>query len=181
MAKELEVKILNIDIEEMEDRIRKLGASYLGKEYQINTLIDSEENHIENSLDAYMRIRETRFEPSGEKATTLTLKKNIKREGIRENIEVNTDISDKIAMLEILKSLGYVVKERGEKERISYILGKTRFDLDRWDKDTYPYPYMEIEVEKEEDLDHIIDSLAIPRENISIKSIVELRREAKLI
>lgn len=179
--RELEVKVLNIDLAELESKIRELGAVYLGKEFQTNTLIDTEENFIENELDAYMRIRETKFLSSGETSITLTMKKNINREGIRENIEINTDISDKNAMLEILKSLGYCVKEEGTKERTSYKLGNIRFDLDSWDSGTYPYPYMEIEVEKEEDLKGIMEKLNISMEKVSTKSIVELRREANLI
>lgn len=181
MARELEVKVLNIDLAEIESKLKKLGAEYLGKEFQTNTLIDTGENFIENELDAYMRIRETNFLSGGETTITLTMKKNINREGIRENLEINTDISDKNAMLEIFKSLGYSVKEEGTKERISYKLGNIRFDLDTWDSGTYPYPYMEIEVEKEEDLKEIMKKLDISKDKVSTKSIVELRREADLI
>lgn len=41
MAKELEVKVLNIDKKEMEERLVSIGAKYLVKEEQINTLIDT--------------------------------------------------------------------------------------------------------------------------------------------
>ena len=84
-------------------------------------------------------------------------------------------------MLDILKSLGYIVKEEGTKERISYELDGIRFDLDKWDEKTYPYPYMEIEVNDEVELQKIVNILDIPKEDISTKSIVELRREANLM
>lgn len=109
------------------------------------------------------------------------MKKNINRKDIRENIELNTNISDKKVMLEILENLGYYMLQEGFKERKSYILNDVRLDLDKWDDLTYPYPYMEIEVNNKEDLNNIIKLLDIPKESISTKSIVELRKEANLL
>lgn len=179
--KELEVKVLNIDVLKMEEKLKSLGAKLIAKEVQVNTLIGSKDNYIESNLSSYMRIRETKSLLTGDTKLTLTMKKNISKDGIRENLEISTDISDKEAMLEILKSLGYIVKEEGTKERISYQLNGVRFDIDKWDERTYPYPYMEIEVGDEDQLQAIIDMLNIPNENISTKSIVELRRDANLM
>ena len=179
--KELEVKVLNVNLDEMESKLRFLGATLIEKELQVNTLIDSKENFIQNGLDSYLRIREARSILNNNIKLTLTMKKNINREGIRENIEINTDISDKNAMLEVLKSLGYYVIQEGFKERTSYVLNNIRFDLDKWDDSTYPEPYMEIEVNYEDELEGIIEQLDIPKENISTKSIVELRKEKNLL
>ncbi len=171
--RELEVKILNMDLKELELKIQALGATLISQEVQVNTLIDSKDNFIEDELDSYMRIRETRFTLKDKVKLTLTMKKNINREGIRENIEINTDISDKESMLKILEALGYKVISEGYKERTSYSLGNVRFDLDIWDKETYPHPYMEIEVKDEDELEGVIKLLDIPKENISLKSILE--------
>lgn len=178
--RELEVKILNMDLKELELKLQNLGAKLISKEVQVNTLIDSKDGFIENELDSYMRIRETKSILKDKVKLTLTMKKNINREGIRENIEINTDISDKESMLKILDDLGYKVVSEGYKERISYELGNARFDLDTWDKDTYPYSYMEIEVKHEDELEDIIKLLDIPKENISLKSILELRKEINI-
>lgn len=175
--RELEVKILNMDLNDLELKIQGLGATLTSKEVQVNTLIDSKDNFIQNKLDSYMRIRETKSLLTDKVNFTLTMKKNIERDGIRENIEINTDIADKQSMLEILKSLGYEVFKEGYKERTSYTLGNIRFDLDTWDKETYPYPYMEIEVNVEHELEDMIKLLNIPKENVSTKSIVELAAE----
>lgn len=178
--RELEVKILNMDLKELESKIQGLGATLISKEIQVNTLIDSKDNFIQDELDSYMRIRETKSLLTDKVKFTLTMKRNINRDGIRENIEINTDISDKESMLEILKTLGYEVFKEGYKERTSYILGNVRFDLDKWDTSTYPYPYMEIEVNDEDELEEMIKLLNIPKENISTKSIVELANEINM-
>ncbi len=177
MAKELEVKVLNIDKKEMEERLVSIGAKYLVKEEQINTLIDTKTKNIENELDSYLRIRETKNLDTGEEQIIFTLKENISREGIRENIEANTFISNKKTLIYILNRLGYEVVEEGYKERISYVYNDIRFDIDTWDEKTYPYTYMEIEVKKKEDLDKAIRLLNIDKEQITTKSIVDLRKE----
>lgn len=180
-VRELEVKILNIDLEEIEEKIKALGGRLIAKEIQVNTLIDTRDKNMENNLDSYLRIRETKSLLKNSIKYTLTMKKNIEREGIRENIESNVNISNKESMIHILNALGYFVHQEGYKERTSYILNGARLDLDKWDKDTYPYPYMEIEVQDEDELKDIIKKLSIPKENISIKSILELRKELNLL
>lgn len=179
--KELEVKILNIDLEEMENKLKKLGAKLIDEELQVNTLIDSEDKYIENKLDSYLRIRESKSNLKGSTIFTLTLKENINRNGIRENLETNIDISDREEMIYLLDKLGYKVKEIGEKERTSYLLNGVRFDLDTWDKETYPDPYMEIEVNNQDELKDMISLLEIQEKDISLKSILELRREKNLL
>nr|WP_300004794.1 class IV adenylate cyclase [Tissierella sp.] len=179
MEKELEVKILEMDLDLMEKKILELQGELIADELQINTLIDSSENPIKNKIEAYLRIRETKDLLNGENNVVLTLKKNIKNKDLRENIELNSKIEDKAIVLEILENLGFDKIEVGHKKRRSYSLQGARIDLDEWDKETYPYPYMEIEVKDENQLKQIIDLLEIPQANVSNKSIVQLKEELK--
>ena len=181
MERELEVKILGIDLDEMEKKIISLGGVLIGKEKQINTLIDSTESPIKTKVDAYLRIRETKNLLNNESNTVFTLKKNISKDGLRDNIELTTEIQDKAIMLEILKNLGFDNIEIGYKERKSYELMDARLDFDKWDKDTYPFPYIEIEVKDMKHLNEITKALEIPQINISTKSIIQLRKELKLV
>lgn len=180
MVKELEVKVLNVDIEDVENKLNSLGAKLISKEVQINTLFDSNDKPIKSYMDAYLRIRESKDLIKDSEEVTLTLKKNIKNKDLRENIELNTKIEDKDIMLQILSDLGFSKISVGYKERTSYLLEGARIDLDTWDKETYPKPYMEVEVESTDQLYHILNILEIDRDNISTKSIVELRRELNL-
>lgn len=177
MVKEIEVKVLDVDLKDMEKKLIDFGAKLVSKEYQINTLFDSEDKYIENNLNSYLRIRETKDLRNKEIRTNLTLKKNIGKEDARENIEISSEIQNKESIIEILKQLGYKRIAEGYKNRISYIYDNMRFDLDIWDKKTYPYPYMEIEVEKKEDLKKAIKLLNIHKNQVSLKSIVELKKE----
>jgi adenylate cyclase class 2 len=80
-------------------------------------------------------------------------------------------------MEKILEALGYELKYKGVKMRTSYKYENILFEIDIWDKETYPYPYLEIEVEREEDVTKAINLLEIDKSRISLKSIQELRRE----
>lgn len=66
-------------------------------------------------------------------------------------------------MNRILEHIGMELEYSGEKERISYRYKNQRFDIDIWDKDTYPEPYMEIEFSNQSKIDEIIDDLGIDR------------------
>lgn len=177
MVKELEVKILNIDLDEMEKRIISLGGRLIAKEVQINTLIDSSKKPIKESINAYLRLRETRDLLNNKTDFTLTLKKKISTKGLRENIEMNSKVEDKESILQIFKELGYDIIEVAFKERKSYELHNARFDFDKWEEKIYPHPYMEIEVDSKESLDKIIKLLEIPAANVSTESIMELKKK----
>ena len=177
MDKELEVKVLSIDKSEMERRLLDIGAHLIAREHQKNYLIDSKDRRIQENDSSYLRLRETLDLETKEIKLTLTLKQNISKELMRENIEVNTEIEDKEALLYIFNILGYEVLEEGFKERISYKYEDIRFDIDTWDELTDTYTYMEIEVGKEEDLKKAIKILNIDKKDVSTKSIVELRKD----
>ena len=51
----------------------------------------------------------------------LTLKRNIGRKSVRQNIETTTEISDKQAMISILEGLRYEIIGEGTKYRTSYV------------------------------------------------------------
>ncbi|WP_352405113.1 class IV adenylate cyclase [Sporanaerobacter acetigenes] len=180
MEKELEVKILNIVKDEIQKKLSNVGASLIKREEQINYLLDSKDNSIQCKNNSYLRLRETKDLDTDQIKYTLTLKENVSKDGIRENIEISSDIEDKKALLYIMKVLGYDVIQKGFKERISYIYDEIRFDIDTWDESTYPYTYMEIEVKSQDDLIKAIKLLNIDEKNISTKSIVDLRKDLGL-
>ncbi|NLN14666.1 MAG: class IV adenylate cyclase [Tissierellia bacterium] len=181
MEKEFEVKVLGMDLDALEKKLIKLGGKLIAEEEQTNILIDSSQRPIKSYLDAYLRIRKTKDLLTKEEKTVITLKKNLGKDGIRGNMEISTEVKDEKVLLEILKDLGFDRVEVGYKRRKSYEFMDARLDFDQWDENTYPYPYMEIEVRDIKHLNKITSSLEIPQENISTKSIVQLRKELKLV
>lgn len=177
MSREIEVKVVGLDLDILEERLKSIGAGLISYEEQKNIILNTDSYFKEKNLDGYLRIREVNNKLLNRVDREITLKENMGRDGVRENIEIESEISDLDAMLEILSKLGYEVDKVGYKTRKSYLYDGIRFDLDTWDKETYPEPYMEIEVEGEEDLDRAIELLSIDKKNITTKSIVDLRRD----
>ncbi len=174
---EIEVKVLNIDKEEIQKRLVKIGATLLKDEEQTNIRFDTEDKYLKNKYKGYLRIRITKNNLTGETINTLTLKKNISRDEFRVNEELETEILNVSEAVKILEALKYYPKVPGKKQRISYVYEGILFEIDEWDKDIYPRPYLEIEVTKKSDLERAIELLNIDRKNITAKSIDELIKE----
>lgn len=175
MEREIEIKVLDIDVEEMVEKLENLGAKKLGVEYQTNHIYDSKERPIE---DGYLRIRERMVD--GEKLPSLmTFKKHLTNDGVRVNNECTTKI-DSVAMTsKILEQLGYVEKSKANKKRISYAYESIRFDIDTWEDPSYPDPYMEIEMANVDELDKVLAKLDIDKAKVSTASISDLIDQKK--
>ena len=86
MDRELEIKVLNINIEEMEEKLKAKGAEFLGVEIQKNhTFAPKNAKEFSNG---YLRIREKTVDDKRE-ATELTFKEVVDN---KENIRVNNEI-----------------------------------------------------------------------------------------
>lgn len=177
MVKEVEVKVLNVDLESIEGKLKGYKAQLIAKEEQRNIIFDGRSSSQKIKDGDYLRIRETRDLINNKIHRELTFKKFLSTKKLRKSIETNVKIDSVDSMIDILDSLGYKVIEDGRKFRKSYMYKNIRFDLDLWDKNIYPYPYLEIEVTRPEDLEEAIKILNIDRKNISTKSIMELKEE----
>lgn len=178
MARELEVKVLNIDKDDIERKLLELKAELVKRELQVNTIYDYPNNSFEQEKRGYIRIREMKDLVTGEVEYEFTIKKAISNDGIKEYEEIETAIEDKESLGKMLLELGLVVKHEGSKERIRYRLENIIFDIDTWDKQTIPYPYLEIEVESKDDLKRAVELIGVSEADISLKTIRELRAEA---
>ena len=177
MGKELEVKVLNINVNEMEKKLISVGAKLVKKERQENIIFDTRNIFSKQGIEGYMRIRETNNLLHEGKSYALTLKKRKYSKNLRKNIEIETQIENKDTLIEIFHELGIDIVHRGHKLRTSYAYENLLFELDIWDKETYPEPYMEIEMEKESDLEKAIKLRDLNREDITNKSLGILRNK----
>ena len=73
--------------------------------------------------------------------------------------------------------MGYKRKRPGYKHRRSYMYENIMFEIDTWDEKTYSKPYLEIEVTSDEELEKAINLLSLDRNQITTKSIDELRKD----
>lgn len=171
--RELEIKVLNIDISEWTVKLESKGAVKLSEEHQKNYIFDLHKDYF----SGYLRIRTYHDTLNNETKSVLTLKKRIKNEKLREHFEIETQINDPDAMFLILQELGYSPKHINVKDRISYSFRGARFDLDTWEESVGLPPYMEIEVDSEAHLEELIRELNIDRAWITNQSIRDFLEE----
>lgn len=177
MEREIEVKVLYVDLDEMEAKLVDLGGEKIGEEHQTNYLIDSAAHPIPAGL-GYLRIR--RIEKDGGETVQCTFKEKKCDEGVRAYDEHTVIIDDASEMRAIFALLGYGLVEEAKKHRISYAFNQCRIDLDRWDPESFPEPYMEIEGPNREAIDEVIAALSIDRKQVSTKSIAELKKSRNI-
>lgn len=175
--KEREVKVLNIDKDEIEKKLKEVGATLLKDEEQTNIRFDTETDFLKKQYNGYLRIRVTKNLLNGNTKNTLTFKKSISRGKLRVNEETETEISNCDETIKILEFLGYNKKRPGYKHRRSYSYENITYEIDTWDKETYSKPYLEIEMSSEEELEKAIELLNLDRSQITTKSIDELRKD----
>ncbi len=153
MHKEIEERVLEIDIDKMISKLESLGAIKVGEWYQKRYVYDFNPKR-ENE---WIRLRDT-----GEEIT-LTYK-NVEEnttDGTKE-LEITVDnFEDTNTMLEIL---GYKSKAYQENKRIRYILDDVEVDIDSWP--LIP-PYMEIEAKSVEDVKRIEKVLEVDTNKIT--------------
>ena len=176
MEREIEVKLLDIDVEEFEEKIKKIGGKFVKEEDQTNITINSTAHKIYKKK-GYLRIRVTKTADGKKKY--FTFKENISDIKVRDNIEHTTEINSVEDLINILKCLGYDKFHKGYKNRRKYSLNSLVIDIDTWDEDTYPKPYVEIEAPSMEEIYSLVDELKIDREHVSTMSIDELRKSLK--
>ena len=177
MEREIEVKVLHVDLNEMEAKLVDLGGEKIGEEQQTNYLIDSAAHPIPADL-GYLRIRS--IEKDGGETIQCTFKEKKCDEGVRAYDEHTVIIDDAREMRAIFALLGYGRVEEAKKHRISYAFKQCRMDLDRWDPESFPEPYMEIEGPNKAAIDEVIAALSIDREQVSTKSIAELKKSRNI-
>ena len=175
MQREIEVKVLNIDVDEIEEKLISLGAEKVVHEFQTNYTFTPKDDEFSNG---YLRIRETKLLDDS-KTIELTFKEIENNDEFRVNKEYTVNIDSVSMMTKILNHLGIVLEYKGEMERKSYSYKEQRFDIDIWDKNTYPDPYMEIEFTNKNKIDEVLDDLGLDKENVTTKSITELRENLK--
>lgn len=175
--REVEVKVLHIDKDDIEKRLIDLGAKLIKKEKQINIRFDNKNQDIKNNYGGYMRVRETEDLITGNIVYTMTLKKNISKDNVRINEEKEVIISDIDETMSILEALGYKRKTPGKKNRTSYIYEDLLFEIDEWEKRIYPYTYMEIEGPSKDRIFYAIELLEIDRKNVTSQSLDDLVKD----
>jgi len=149
MKTEYEIRVLEINKEQMIRKLESLGATKVGEFHQKRYVYDlkpADENK-------WIRLR-----TNGTK-TTLTYK-DIESNTISGTKELEIEVDDFEKTNEFFEKIGFKNKGYQENARISYILNNVEIDIDTWPM--IP-TYMEIEGKSEQEVLEMIKSLGIDK------------------
>ena len=179
MAKELETRIVDIDLDELRNKLNSIGAKKIKSENQINDLYDFEDSRLLNNK-GYARIR-TVHDLLNDKEIIFMTTKRLLSQGKFKEMEENEVIVDNKKMAEgIFKSLGLNVYQSIKKYRESYRLFNSLIEIDINDKSFCPFPYLEIETSSEEELQKIVTILGYTLEDTTSATIYDILKERNL-
>ncbi|WP_300382298.1 CYTH domain-containing protein [Clostridium sp.] len=177
--KELETRIIDIDVEDIREKVKKVGARKVKEENQINNIYDFQDGRLLKEK-GYARIRITEDKINNREVVYMTTKKMLSQETFKVMEENETIVDDKEAAKNIFLSLGLELKESIKKYRESYEINGSLVEIDINDKSFCPFPYIEIETYSEEGLKEILDILGYSLKDTTSKTVYELLEEKGL-
>lgn len=176
---EIEVKVLDVNIEDVRSALISNGAVLVKKEMQ--------ENHIFAlpgtlmSENGYVRIRRVHNLLDNSINNILCVKKLISQGKSRITDEHEVKVSDLDECKKLLSSIGLDFNSLKKKYRESYNLKDVLVEIDTWDKNVYPEPYIEVEAESEDKIFEVLSILNIPQEKATSKTLEEIKKERGIL
>ena len=160
---EYEVRILNINKEEIIKKLKTLNAEFKWESIQQRYTYDF--NPV--MPQKWIRLRKNGYE------STLTIK-NVKSHDIDGTEELEIIVNDFEKTNLILKELGYKPKAFQENKRIRYYLEGVEIDIDSWPM--IP-DYIEIEGKNKEEVFNIISKLGFKKEDTTALDVASIYKE----
>ena len=144
--KELETRIVDIDVEDIRSKLLALGGVKVKSEDQVNEIYDFSDGRLLQAK-GYARIRTITDRLTNKETIFMTTKKMISQDTFKVMEENETIVMDAEMSRRIFLSLGLELKESIKKYRESYKLENSLVEIDINDKNFCPFPYIEIETD----------------------------------
>lgn len=177
--KELETRILDIDIDSIREIMTKIGAKKVKSENQINNIFDFQDRSL-LSKKGYARVRIIENLLDGTNCAYMTTKKMISQEKFKVMEENETMVENGDEAIKIFKSLGLELVESIKKYRESYKFKNTLIEIDINDKSFCPFPYIEIETSSESELEEVVTLLGYSMSDTTSATIYEILKNRGL-
>ncbi len=163
MKTEYEIRVLEINAEEIIKKLESLGAKKIGEFNQKRYVYDL--NPIQKGK--WIRLRTNGIN------TTLTYK-DITSNSVDGTKEIEVVVDDFNKTNEFLEKIGFVHRSYQENNRIQYILDNVEIDLDSWPM--IP-TYMEIEGNSDEEVTLIKEKLMLDESKITCLNCNDIYKE----
>jgi adenylate cyclase, class 2 len=168
MAQEIEAKILNIDVVEIEKKLKAIGAVRKGEKFFKSISCDYPGFPLDKN-NSWVRLRD-----EGDKVNLAYKRRLVTDNTIGKDVgmeEVEVTVSDFETTKEFLLKIGLVVKFAQEKKRVTWEKDNVTFDIDTWPR--LP-TYLEVEGESWEEVDAAILALGLKLEDKKICSTTQI-------
>ena len=136
--KELETRVVDIDVDDIRNKMESLGAIKVKSEDQVNEIYDFEDGRLLDNK-GYARVRTTTDRLTGKETVFMTTKKMLSQGTFKVMEENETIVEDGEMAKKIFKSLGLVLQESISKYRESYKLNDSLIEIDINDKSFCPF------------------------------------------
>lgn len=143
---EIEVKVLEIDLKKVLEKLTELGAKKLLESNINSSYFDDSINSLRNQ-GVVLRLRQD------SKKCRLTMKNKLRQTTVKIMDEFEVEVSSMETMKQIFNQIGLISYYDDTRKRISYNLGYATFDID-----IYPDipAFLEIEAPTKERLQELI-------------------------
>ena len=176
---ELETRILDIDVEEIKNKITALGGYKVKDEDQVNKIFDFPDRRL-LSAKGYARVRTIDDKLNNKIVYFMTTKKMLSQEKYKVMEENEIIVDDGDTAEKLFNSLGLTLVETIKKSRESYKYKNTLIEIDINDKNFCPFPYIEIETAHEDELKEVVEALGYTMADTTSKTIYEILEERGL-
>lgn len=177
--KEIETRIIDIDIDEIREKLSNIGANKVKQENQINNIYDFSDRRL-LSEKGYARIRIVEDQIRNKMNYYMTTKKMLSQDKYKIMSENEIAIDDPVEGENIFKSLGLGLLQSIKKYRESYQYKNSLVEIDINDKSFCPFPYIEIEAPSEEELQEVVSILGYTLQDTTSATIYELIENKKV-
>ena len=172
--KELETRIVDIDVEDIRSKLLALGGVKVKSEDQVNEIYDFSDGRL---LQAKGRIRTITDRLTNKETIFMTTKKMLSQDTFKVMEENETIVMDAEMSRRIFLSLGLELKESIKKYRESYKLENSLVEIDINDKNFCPFPYIEIETNSIENLEKVVTALGYTLADTTSQTIYDILAE----
>ena len=162
--KEHEIKVLDVDINDLEKRLQEMGAVKVYDDERTIIALDTQERIFLNQKDKLIRVTD-------EGSIKVTMHVNQSKPEIKEGIKFKT--SRLKETMDFFHELGMNPISKVKSHRISYELGKIDFDIDKFPK--IPH-FLEIDIEYLENEGYTLEDL-LKKLNLENNKIVVMGTE----
>lgn len=174
--KELETRVMDIDVDDIRNKMKSLGAIKVKSEDQVNEIYDFEDGRL-LAAKGYARVRTTIDRLTGKETVFMTTKKMLSQDTFKVMEENEVIVDNKEMARKIFTSLGLKLQESISKYRESYKIHNSLVEIDINDKSFCPFPYLEIETTSIEKLEEIVKLLGYTLEDTTSQTIYDILAE----